>query len=196
MLPLETEIIFKQARVNRFARVDFRHIIGDHHLILGCNKDRGVNMNRQAILGPWLLMNMVMTNQDGGVFYPFGESPTGMIMYDASGYMSYTAMRSGRAKFASGDLAGGTPEEKKAAFEGFDAYFGTYDLDLEERVIIHHVEASKFPNWEGSEQLRYFRVSANQLIIDTPPIQFQDKDWVFQVTFVRPERFTIPGSDN
>ena len=151
-------------------------------------------MNRQAIFGPWLLMKMEMRNKEGGIFYPFGESPSGMILYDASGYMSYTAMRSGRSKFASGDLAGGTPEEKKAAFEGFDAYCGTYDLDLEERVIIHHVKTSKFPNWEGSEQLRYFRITENQLLIDTPPIQFQDKDWVFQVTFVRPEGFSISES--
>lgn len=151
-------------------------------------------MDRQAILGPWLLVKMVATNEDGEVIYPFGESPAGMIMYDASGYMSYTAMRSGRPKFASGDLAGGTPEEKKTAFEGFDAYCGTYDLDLEERVIIHHVETSKFPNWEGSEQLRYFRVSENQLIVDAPAIHIQDKEWVIQVTFARPEGFSISDS--
>lgn len=32
-------------------------------------------------------------------------------MYDSSGFMSYTAMRLGRPKFVSGDLAGGTIEE-------------------------------------------------------------------------------------
>jgi hypothetical protein len=151
-------------------------------------------MNRQAILGPWKLISMEATNQQGGVFYPFGESPSGMIMYDPSGYMSYTAMRTGRPNFASGDLAGGTPEEKRAAFEGFDAYCGTYDLDLEERVVIHHVEASKFPNWEGSEQLRYFKVTEDRLIVKTPPIQFQGIDWVIHVTFARPEGFSASKS--
>ena len=52
-------------------------------------------------------------------------------MYDSSGFMPYTAVRSGRPKFVLGDLAGGTPEEIRAAFEGFDAYCGTYELNLE-----------------------------------------------------------------
>jgi hypothetical protein len=146
-------------------------------------------MNRQDILGPWKLISMEATSREGEVFYPFGESPSGMILYDSSGYMSYTAMRSGRPKSASGDLAGGTFEEIKTAFEGFDAYCGTYTLNLEENVITHQVEASKLPNWEGSEQVRFFQLSARSLIIDTPPIQFRDTEWVIHVTFARPEGF-------
>ena len=72
-------------------------------------------MNRQDILGPWKLISMEATNPEGDVFHPFGETPSGMIMNDSSGYMSYTAMRSDRPRFASGDLSGGTPEEIKAA---------------------------------------------------------------------------------
>lgn len=132
---------------------------------------------------------MEATNPEGDVFYPFGETPSGMIMYDASGYMSYTAMRAGRPKFVSGDLFGGTVDEVKAAFEGFDAYYGTYVLDLEERIITHHVEASRFPNWEGSKQVRFFQVMENRLLIDTPPIPFRDSEWVVRVVFARPEGF-------
>lgn len=60
------------------------------------------------------------------------------------------------------------------AFIGFDAYCGTYQLVLEEGAITHHVETSRFPNWEGSEQVRYLQVSENRLIIETPPIQIRD----------------------
>lgn len=146
-------------------------------------------MNRQDILGPRKLISMEATNPEGEVFYPFGETPSGMIMYDSSGYMSYTAMRSGRPKFVSGDMDGGTPEEIKAAFEGFGAYCGTYELNLEEGVITHQVETSRFPNWEGSEQVRFFQVSETQLIIDTPPIKFRGTEWVIHVIFARPEGF-------
>jgi hypothetical protein len=151
-------------------------------------------MNRQDILGPWKLISMEATNHEGDVFYPFGETPSGMIMYDSSGYMSYTAMRSGRPKFVSGDLAGGTPEEIKAAFDGFDAYCGTYELNLEGGIITHYVETSKFPNWEGSEQVRFFQVSGTRLRIDTPPIEVRGTEWVIQVTFARPEGFLTSNS--
>lgn len=148
----------------------------------------------QEILGPWKLLSMEAASNEGDVFYPFGENPSGMILYDASGYMSYTAMRSGRPKFASGDLAGGTPEEIKAAFEGFDAYYGTYELNPEERVITHYIEASKFPNWEGSEQVRFFQVSQSRLLIGTPPIQFRGTEWVIHVTFGRPKGYVAFNS--
>lgn len=147
-------------------------------------------MNLQDILGPWKLISLEATNAEGEVFYPFGETPSGMIMYDSSGYISYTAMRSDRPKFASGDLAGGTPEEITVAFEGFDAYCGTYELNLEEGIITHQIETSRFPNWEGSEQVRYYKVSENRLMIDTPTIQFHGTEWVIQVVFARPEGFS------
>jgi hypothetical protein len=147
-------------------------------------------MNRQDILGPWQLISMEATSHEGGVFYPFGETPSGMIMYDSSGYMSYTAMRAGRPKSVSGDLYGGTPEEMKAAFEGFDAYCGTYELVLEEGVVTHRIETCRFPNWEGSDQVRFFQLSGNRLIIDTPPFQFRDTEWVVHVIFERPEGFS------
>jgi hypothetical protein len=143
-------------------------------------------MNRRDILGPWKLTSMESTNSGGEAFYPFGENPSGMILYDASGYMSYTAMRSGRPKFASGDARGGTPEEMKAAFEGFDAYCGTYEINVEEGVVTHHVETSRFPNWEGSDQVRFFQISGNRLAIDTAPIQSQGSEWVIHVVFERP----------
>ena len=63
-------------------------------------------MNRQDVFGPWKLVSMEAANQEGELLYPFGESPSGMILYDPSGFMSYTAMRAERPKFASGDLAG------------------------------------------------------------------------------------------
>lgn len=143
-------------------------------------------MNQRDILGPWKLVSMKATNPQGDVFHPFGENPAGMIMYDASGYMSYTAMRTGRPKFESGDAAGGTPEEVNAAFEGFDAYCGTYELNLEERTVTHHVKASKLPNWEDSEQIRYFRIEEDKLLIDTPPIASRGSEWVIHVVFARP----------
>jgi hypothetical protein len=144
-------------------------------------------MKREDILGPWKLVFMEATSGEDKALYPFGETPSGMILYDASGYMSYTAMRPERPRFASGDPAGGTLEEVRAAFEGFDAYCGTYELDLEAGVVTHHIETSRFPNWEGSDQVRHFKISGNRLVIHTDPMYFEGSEWVLRVVFERPE---------
>jgi hypothetical protein len=62
-------------------------------------------------------------------------------------------------------------------------------LDPEAGIVNYRVETSRFPNWERSEQVRYFRVSGNQLLIDSAPIQFRGSEWVIQVVFVRPDGF-------
>jgi hypothetical protein len=144
-------------------------------------------MKPQDIIGPWNLLAMEATSQDGAVMHPFGESPTGMILYDPSGYMFYIAMRSDRGNFESGDVLGGTPEEKVAAFESFDAYNGTYEVNIDDQIITHTVEASRTPNWKGTKQVRHFRLSGNKLIIETPPILAQASRWVIQVIFERPD---------
>jgi hypothetical protein len=142
-------------------------------------------MEKDDILGSWRLISLVATNKDGGKFLPFGDSPTGMIMYEPGGYMFYIAMRSERGKFESGDVLGGTAEEKIAAFDSFDAYNGTYEVNLEEQVIIHTVEASRSPDWSGTKQVRHFRLEGTRLVIETPPIQTRGSEWVIQVVFER-----------
>ena len=99
-------------------------------------------------------------------------------MYDTKGYMSVLLMRTGRAKFVSGDPLGGSSEEIKEAFEGFDAYCGTYEVNAKEGTVTHHVKGSRFPNWEGTDQLRYFEFFGNRLILKTPPIPALDTEWV------------------
>ncbi|MHA2204100.1 MAG: lipocalin-like domain-containing protein, partial [Candidatus Hodarchaeales archaeon] len=39
-----------------------------------------------------------------------------------------------------------TLEEIKSAYEGFIAYFGTYEINNKEGTVTHHWEGSLFPN--------------------------------------------------
>ena len=63
----------------------------------------------------------------------------------------------------------GSAEEIKANYESFVSYFGPYEFDAEEGFVLHHVEGSLFPNWEGQAQKRFFELSGNQLTLSTPP---------------------------
>ena len=60
-----------------------------------------------------------------------------------------------------------TAEEMEANYKGSISYFGSYEFHPEERMIIHHVEASIFPNMEGTEQKRFYKLSGNLLQLKT-----------------------------
>jgi len=76
----------------------------------------------------------------------------------------------GRPLFVAGDQMLGTPEEIEAAFKGCVLYYGTYTLDAAAGFVVHQVQGSLFPNWEGEAQKRFFALSGNRLTLSTPPI--------------------------
>ena len=127
-------------------------------------------MGREQLVGVWKLVSAVWNCSDGTVNYPFDEKPVGRLIYTKNGHMFATVMDSHRTRFASGDFRQGTPEEIKKAYEGCIFYYGTYEVKEEEGVVIHHVEHSSFPNWDGGDQRRYFEFLGDQLKIWHDPI--------------------------
>jgi hypothetical protein len=87
--------------------------------------------SRKPLVGSWKLLSLESQSGQGDVWHPFGDDAHGLLMYDWHGRMSVVLMRADRPAFVSGDPARGAPEEIKAAFEGFSAYYGTYDIDKE-----------------------------------------------------------------
>jgi len=123
------------------------------------------------IVGAWKLITFEFRKADGNVIYPFGERALGSIIYTESCRYSAQLMRIDRPKFTSGDQMKGTAEEIESNYKGCISYFGTYEIDFENSLIIHHVEASIFPNMEGRDQERFFELSENRLQLRTPPIK-------------------------
>lgn len=91
-----------------------------------------------------------------------------MLTYTAEGTTSVVLMQRGRPKF-SGGLDAPTAEELRAAFFGFDAYCGTYTLDTDAKKVTHHVLASRMPDWEGTDQIRFFELDEDTLTIRSAP---------------------------
>ena len=89
----------------------------------------------------------------------------GLLMYDATGHMAAQLLPLDRPKFASGNRLQGTTEEIKAAFDGYFAYFGPYEVNEAEGVVIHHVKGSIFPNDVGKDNIRYYEFSGDRLIL-------------------------------
>jgi len=128
-------------------------------------------MFSNELIGAWRLVTFEFRKTDGEVVYPFGAEAQGTIIYTESGYYSGQLMRKGRPRFAIPDQMMGTVEEIQTAYKGSISYFGTYDVDMENKVINHYVEGSIFPNMEGSNQKRYFELAKDKLTLQTPPFK-------------------------
>lgn len=124
---------------------------------------------RIPIVGAWKLVSFKIQRENGEVVYPFGKNAQGSVIYTESGRVSAQVMRPDRPRFASGDQLRGTTEEIKANYEGFVSYYGPYEFDRKKGLVIHHMEGSLFPNWEGQRQKRFFELSGNRLKLSTPP---------------------------
>ncbi len=107
---------------------------------------------RIPIIGAWKLISFEIQRENGEVVYPFGKNAQGSVIYTESGRVSAQVMRPDRPRFASGDRLRGTTEEIKANYEGFVSYYGPYEFDRKKGLVIHHMEGSLFPNWEGQRQ--------------------------------------------
>ncbi len=127
-------------------------------------------MASNPLVGTWRLVSWENRSVgDGEVSHPLGKDAVDYIMYGRDGYMSVAIMRPDRVRFATGDLLGGTAEERARAAETYVSYCGTYELRGE--TVVHFVELSLFPNWVGSEQVRFATVAGDELTITTRPLR-------------------------
>ncbi len=95
------------------------------------------------------------------------EGPMGKLIYDASGHMSLQVMWSGRPDFVANNWQKGTEEEKAAAYAGYHAYYGTYEVDEAKRVVLHLIEGSLFPNSVNTTLRRTYELLDSKLTLTT-----------------------------
>ena len=108
----------------------------------------------------------------GGVFHPFGTDLRGRLTYDEVGLVALQIAKGGRARFASEDLEAGRPEEVQRAFDGYHAWFGSFEVSADETTVVHRIESSLFPNWEGVEQTRSVTLQGDALVLASPPLPY------------------------
>jgi Lipocalin-like domain len=148
----------------------------------GAAEGRGTIASR--LVGHWSLMSVeVVTGEE--TEYPLGRDVSGVITYDATRHMAVQIMQANRPLFASGDQAAGTPAELSAAVKGYVAYFGTYSVDEDARVVTHQLTGSLFPNWVGTSQRRSVMLEGDKLTLSSQPIVFAGKQRVFRIVWKR-----------
>ena len=139
------------------------------------------------LVGTWKLVAIEERNAQGELVTPldYGADPIGLLIYDATGHMSVHAMRRGRPRLPSDDVHLAPAELAKAAFTGYGAYFGTYTVDERAGIVVHHVQGSLIPNWEGGDQRRRFTLTGDKLVLEPPEIQARGEKRTRRLTWQR-----------
>jgi len=130
----------------------------------------------KQLAGVWRLFSSEFRTSGGEVIYPLGEDALGQAIFTETGFMSGQLMRQGRPQFASGNQASGTAQEMEAALQGYVAYYGTCEVDVEKQTLTTHVDGSMYPNWVGGFQTRFYQLDDKQLTLTTPPITIGDEE--------------------
>jgi len=105
---------------------------------------------------------LISTTADGKMDPNRGPNPTGLIHYDAKGYMAVQIMPDRvRPKYAS---AQPTPDEAKAALSGYTV---CWDIQIDEnaRTVTHHRTGNINPGGLGDFVRRYEFASGDRLIL-------------------------------
>jgi len=118
---------------------------------------------RERLFGSWRLVSYETTDAQGRKGRPYGEA-VGRISYDANGNMAGQVMRPDRTPV---ELDVSQARHAAAAYAGYIAYFGSYEVAADGRSVVHHVQGSLNPAWVGGQQVRQLRFDGERLILST-----------------------------
>ena len=116
---------------------------------------------QDRLVGSWELIDYETQDPAGRRAHPYGAA-VGRLTYDDRGNMSGQVMRPDRARV---ELALGNAQSVRAAYFGYIAYFGTYEVAPDGGSVIHHVEGALNPDWVGGQQVRTLRFDGDRLVL-------------------------------
>src|SRR6266852_9573891 len=129
---------------------------------------------RKKFIGVWKLISGESKDDvTGEVRYPWGTKPVGRLAYDDAGRVFVQLMNPGRRSVggmsnrgAAAAIASSSADDMRDILTGFNAYFGTFDVDQASGTVIHHLQSALIPSWVGTDQRRRYEfVGSNQLIM-------------------------------
>ena len=134
-----------------------------------CKRRAAVALAVALLAAPVMSAQTVAARDTGrfsGTWRLVSETTTGIMIYDSLGNMSAQVMPNRvRRKYAATEP---TPEEAKDAITGYLAYFGTYSVDEQARIITHHRKGSINPGQVGDEVVRAYVFESNDRLVLTP----------------------------
>ncbi|MFH7015911.1 lipocalin-like domain-containing protein [Flavobacterium sp. FlaQc-47] len=121
------------------------------------------NKPRFEIAGTWTLVAVENNNADGTKTFPYGTNAKGILFFDSKGNYAIQIYKNERQKIASGDKNNCTAEENISIVQGSNSHFGSYKIDEINKTLTFKIQTASFPNWENTEQKRYYTFNNNQI---------------------------------
>lgn len=120
--------------------------------------------------GAWRLVSVQTVRANGEVIYPFyGKHPEGILIYDASGWMSVQIVSDPIPTMPAADsrdtFLAGSAADKVKAIDGYYAYYGTWTVDASALTVTHHIRQSLYPGERGKDFVRKFTFEGNRLTL-------------------------------
>jgi hypothetical protein len=125
---------------------------------------------RDQIVGAWTLVSVTSEMDDGKKGEPFGPSPKGVIIFSNDGHFSLFQSRADIPKIAANDRGKATAEEAQSIVASSIAYYGTYSIDGNTKVMVVNLAASTYANVAAiPDQKRTITLlTADELKFDNP----------------------------
>ena len=120
------------------------------------------------LCGTWLLVERLDRTPAGEVVPEpnLGVDPLGLLVYDRSGTMAVQLMRRVR-KPASGAAIprASTGANNSGTDDGYDAYFGSYELDTKAGIVTHILQGALEPADVGKRLTRNYVLRGDELTL-------------------------------
>jgi len=125
----------------------------------------GSTQSVEPFEGVWWLLSRVDRARDGSerVDPVLGPDALGILTY-ANGRFAAQFMKRDRSA-ATISRAAGIAQNNTGAINGYDAYFGTYEVDEETGEVLHRLVGALTPEGVGLEVSRRLVVDGNNLVI-------------------------------
>ena len=120
----------------------------------------------KRLVGDWTLISYDAIAPDGTRRHPYGRA-VGRLSYGPHGHMAGHVMRPDRAPVDTH----GDGQKFRAAFRGYIAYFGTYEVSDAGDTVVHHVEGALNPSWVGGDQVRRMSFHGDLLVLETDVVK-------------------------
>jgi hypothetical protein len=124
----------------------------------------------ERLIGSWRLVSYETVDRNGRRGEPYAAA-VGRLTYDAAGKMTGQVMRPGRARV---EVGIGNAQSVRAAYIGYIAYFGAYEVAADGATVVHHVEGALNPEWVGGTQVRKLRFEGERLVLSADVLKNGD----------------------
>jgi len=121
------------------------------------------------LVGTWILVSSDQVRSDGSIVKQFGANPKGINVFDANGRFFVMVASADNLKIASNAPNKVNYKEDGSWRVESIAYYGTYTVNEQQKIVFLHLDASTFPNQDGTDRSRTITsLTADQLRFSNP----------------------------